>query len=55
MKIAERTATWRRERQVLLRMSRAACRLEQAERERSWALVSARAESVSIHNQTSSV
>jgi len=35
MKIAERTAAWQRERRVLLR---AAWRLEQAERERSWAL-----------------
>ena len=48
MKIAERTARWRRERRVLLRVSRAAWRLEQAERERSWALASARAEGVSI-------
>ena len=48
MKIAEQTATWRRERRVLLRVSRAAWRLEQAERERSWALASARAEGVSI-------
>ncbi len=48
MKIAERTATWRRERRVLLRVSRAAWRLEQAERERSWALASARAAGVSI-------
>jgi hypothetical protein len=48
MKIAERMATWRRERRVLLRVSRAAWRLEQAERERSWALASARAEGVSI-------
>jgi hypothetical protein len=46
MKIAERTASWRRERRVLLRVSRAAWRLEQAERERSWALASARAEEV---------
>jgi hypothetical protein len=38
MKIAERAATWRRGRRVLLRVSRAAWRLEQAERERSWAL-----------------
>ena len=45
--VAERT-TWRRERRVLLRVSRAAWRLEQAERERSWALASARAEGVSI-------
>jgi len=48
MKIAERTAAWRRERQVLLRVSRAAWRQEQAERERTWALASARAEGVSI-------
>ena len=45
MKIAERTAAWRRERRVLLR---AAWRLEQAGWERSWALASARAEGVSI-------
>ena len=31
MKIAERTAAWRRERRVLLRVSRAAWRLEQAD------------------------
>ena len=43
MKIAERTARWRLERRVLLRVSRAAWRLERAERERSWALASARA------------
>ena len=48
MKIAERTATWRRERRVLLRVSRAAWRPEQAGGERSWALASARAEGVSI-------
>ena len=48
MKIAERTATWWRERRVLLRASRAAWRLEQAERERSWTLASAPAEGVSI-------
>ena len=48
MKIAERTAAWRRERRVLLRVSRAAWRLEQAERERSWALASGRAEGLSI-------
>jgi hypothetical protein len=48
MQIAERTATWRRERRVLLRVSRAAWRLGQAERERSWALASAHAEGVSI-------
>jgi hypothetical protein len=33
---------------VLLRVSRAAWRLEQAGRERTWALVSARAEGISI-------
>ena len=48
VKIAERTAAWRRQRRVLLRVSRAAWRLDQAERERSWALASARAEGVSI-------
>ncbi len=31
MKIAERTATWRRERRVLLRVSRAAWRLERGQ------------------------
>lgn len=38
----------RRERRVLARVTRAAWRLEQAERERAWALVSARAEGISI-------
>ena len=46
--ITDRMAAWRRERRVLLRVSRAAWRLDQAERERSWALASARAEGVSI-------
>ncbi len=46
--ITDRMAAWRRDRRVLLRVSRAAWRLEQAERERSWALASARAEGVSI-------
>jgi hypothetical protein len=55
MKIAERTATWRRERQVLLRVSRAAWQLEQAERERSWALASARAEGVSVRTLAAAV
>jgi hypothetical protein len=41
-------ATWRRERRVLRRVSRAAWRLDQAERERAWALASARAEGISI-------
>jgi len=38
VQIAERTATWRRERWVLLRVWRAAWRLDQAGRERSWAI-----------------
>jgi hypothetical protein len=41
-------AAWQRERRVLQRVSRAAWRLEQAERERAWALASARAEGISI-------
>ena len=48
MAITDRMAAWRRERRVLRRVSRAAWRLEQAERERAWALASARAEGVSI-------
>lgn len=48
MTITDRMAAWWRERRVLARVSRAAWRFEQAERERSWALVSARAEGVSI-------
>jgi hypothetical protein len=46
--ITDRMAAWRRERRVLLRVSRAAWRLDQADRERAWALASARAEGVSI-------
>ncbi len=42
--ISERIEAARRERRVLARVSRAAWRPEQAERERTWALVSARAE-----------
>ncbi|MGA2826518.1 MAG: hypothetical protein ABSF03_10380 [Streptosporangiaceae bacterium] len=38
MTISERIETARRERRVLARVSRAAWRLEQAERERTWAL-----------------
>ena len=48
MTINERIEAGRRERRVLTRVSRAAWRLEQAERERTWALVSARAEGISI-------
>jgi hypothetical protein len=36
--ITDRMTTWRRQRPVLQRASRAAWRLEQAERERSWPL-----------------
>jgi hypothetical protein len=46
--ISERVEAGRRERRVLTRVSRAGWRLEQAERERVQALVSARAEGVSI-------
>ena len=48
MTISERIEAGRRERRVLTRVRRAAWRLEQAERERTWALVSARAEEISI-------
>ncbi len=48
MTIKERIEAGRRERRVLTRVSRAGWRLEQAERERTWALVSARAERISI-------
>jgi hypothetical protein len=46
--ISERIEAGRREQRVLARVCRAAWRLEQAERERVWALVSARAEGISI-------
>jgi len=46
--ISERIAAARRERRVLTRVSRAAWRLDQAERERTWSLASARAEGISI-------
>lgn len=45
---SERIEAGRRRRRVLVRVTRAAWRLEQAEREREWALASARAEGVSI-------
>ena len=48
MTISKRIEVGRRERRVLTRVSRAAWRLEQTERERVWALVSARAEGISI-------
>jgi hypothetical protein len=51
--INKRIAAGRRERRALVRVSRAAWRLEQAERERTWALVSARAEGISIRTLAS--
>ncbi len=48
MTISERIEAGRRERRVLARVCRAAWRLEQAGRERVWALASARAEGISI-------
>jgi hypothetical protein len=54
----DRGGRWPRgggKRRVLLRVSRAAWRLEQAERERSWALASARAEGVSIRTLAAAV
>src|SRR5271157_161722 len=53
--ISERIEAARRERRVLTRVSRAAWRLEQAERERTWALVSARAEGVSIRTLATAI
>jgi hypothetical protein len=53
--ISERIEAGRRERRVLTRVSRAAWRLEQAERERAWALVSARAEGISIRTLAAAV
>jgi hypothetical protein len=53
--ITERIAAARRERRVLARVSRAAWRLDQAERERTWALVSARAEGISIRTPATAI
>jgi hypothetical protein len=53
--IGERIAAARRERRVLARVSRAAWRLDQAERERTWALVSARAEGISIRTLATAI
>jgi hypothetical protein len=53
--ISERIETGRRERRVLTRVSRARWRLEQAERERAWALVSARAEGISIRTLATAI
>ena len=55
MTISERIAAARRERRVLARVSRATWRLDQAERERTWALVSARAEGISIRTLATAV
>ncbi len=55
MTISERIAAARRERRVLARVSRAGWRLEQAERERTWALVSARAEGISIRTLATAI
>jgi hypothetical protein len=53
--ISERIEAARRERRVLARVCRAAWRLDQAERERTWALVSARAEGISIRTLATAV
>jgi hypothetical protein len=53
--ITDRMVAWRRERRVLRRVSRAAWRLEQAGRERSWALASARAGGISIRTLAAAV
>ena len=55
MTISERIETARRERRALTRVSRAAWRLEQAERERTWALASARAEGISIRTLATAI
>ncbi len=55
MTISERIQTARRERRVLTRVSRAVWRLEQAGRERTWALVSARAEGISIRTLATAI
>jgi hypothetical protein len=55
VRISERIEAARRERRVLARVSRAAWRLEQAERERTWALVSARAEGISIRTLVTAI
>ena len=55
MTISERIAAARRERRVLARVSRVAWQLDQAERERAWALVSARAEGISIRTLAAAI
>jgi len=53
--ISERIAAARRERRVLARVSPAGWRLGQAEREPTWALVSARAEGISIRTLATAI
>ena len=53
--ISERVEAGRPERRVLARVSRVGWRLEQAERERTWALVSPRAEGISIRTVATAV
>jgi hypothetical protein len=53
--ISERIEAARWERRVLTRVSRAGWRLEQAGRERTWALVSARAEGISIRTLATAI
>jgi hypothetical protein len=53
--ISERIETARRDQRVLARVCRAARRLEQAGRERTWALASARAEGISIRTLATAI
>jgi hypothetical protein len=53
--ISDWIAAAQRERRILTRVSRAAWRLEQADRERAWALASARAEGISIRTLATAV
>ena len=55
MTINERIEAGQRERWVLTRVCRAGWRLEQAERERTWALASARAEGISIRTLATAI
>ncbi len=55
MTISERIEAGRRERRVLTRVSRAGWRLKQAERERTWALASARVEGISIRTLATAI
>ena len=55
MTISERIEAARPELRVLTQVSRAGWRLEQAGRERAWALVSARAEGISIRTLATAI